>query len=58
MNHIKLKQRSEMFVDDTLERVDKRCFLLLCGAGGEIDSALSIDIGVNIFDDPAIKRKV
>jgi len=47
-----------MFVDDTLERVDKRCFLLLCGAGGEIDSALSIDIGVNIFDDPAIKRKV
>ena len=54
MNNMYLNQNSEMFIDDTLEKIEKRCFFLLCGKSN-LDSAISIDFSVNIFDDPAIK---
>ena len=31
MNHDFLNARSENFVDDTLQPVEKRCFFLMCG---------------------------
>ena len=54
MNNMYLNKNSEMFIDDTLEKIEKRCFFLLCGKSN-LDSAISIDFSVNIFDDPAIK---
>lgn len=57
MNHLHLNQRSEVFVDDQLERVDKRCFFLLCGKTN-VDPCISIDFSINAFDDPAIKKKI
>jgi len=40
MNNHLLNQRSEVFVDDSLERVDKRCFFLFAGKQENIDAAL------------------
>ncbi len=57
MNHMYLNQNSEVFIDDALERIEKRCFFLLCGKNA-LDSAISVDLTVNIFDDPAIKQKI
>jgi len=31
MNNETLNLRSEIFVDDHLDRVEKRCFFLMCG---------------------------
>jgi hypothetical protein len=39
-----LNARSEVFVDDFLERVDKRCFFLFCGKNSDSEPALSIDV--------------
>ena len=44
MNNAYLNLRSENFVDDQLDSVDKRCFLLLCGKSPNIDAFLTIDI--------------
>lgn len=44
MNNAYLNLRSENFVDDQLDNVDKRCFLLLCGKSPNIDAFLTIDI--------------
>lgn len=57
MNHGFLNARSEIFVDDQLESVEKRCFFLMCGKQ-IADSALSIDIVINAFDDPSITKKI
>jgi len=57
MNHGYLNHRSEIFVDDHFEGVEKRCFLLLCGKQVS-DSALTIDIGINAFDDPRIRKNL
>jgi hypothetical protein len=57
MNNALLNIRSELFVDDHFENVEKRCFLLICGKQAT-DPALSIDFGVNAFDDPRIKKNV
>lgn len=57
MNHHLLNQKSEVFVDDTLERVDKRCFFLMCGKTTN-DAAVTIDVSINALDDPAIKKKI
>lgn len=44
-------------MDDKHENVEKCCFFLICGkTSGE--PALSIDFGVNAFDDPRIKKNV
>lgn len=57
MNHGFLNVRSEIFLDDKHENVEKCCFFLICGkTSGE--PALSIDFGVNAFDDPRIKKNV
>lgn len=58
MNNSYLALRSENFLDDSMESVEKRCFLLLCGKTPNIDSALTIDISVNIFDEPGLKKKI
>jgi hypothetical protein len=57
MNHQLLNQRSEVFVNDSLERVEKRCFFLMCGMQKE-DPTIEISVSVNAFDDPAIKKKI
>jgi hypothetical protein len=54
MNNQYLNKNSEVFVDDTLERIEKRCFFFF-GGKTLLDSAISIDLSVNVFDDPAIK---
>jgi hypothetical protein len=43
-----------VFVDDSLERIEKRCFFYF-GGKTTLDSAISLDLTVNVFDDPAIK---
>jgi hypothetical protein len=58
MNNYQLASRSDTFVDDTLESVEKRCFLLLCGKTSSIDSALTVDVSANIFDEPGLKKKI
>jgi len=58
MNNNYLNQRSENFVDDSLDSVEKRCFFLMCGKSSNIDSAISIDVGFNIFEEPGLKKKV
>lgn len=58
MNNAYLNLRSENFVDDQLDSVDKRCFLLLCGKQPNIDAFLTIDISANIFDEPGLKKKI
>lgn len=58
MNNHYLNQRSEIFIDDSLDSVDKRCFFLMCGKQPNIDSAITIDISFNIFDEPGLKKKV
>jgi hypothetical protein len=57
MNHAFLNNRSDIFTDDALEQVEKRCFLLLCGKQAN-DSFLSIDIVINAFDDPRTKKNL
>ncbi len=57
MNHGYLNHRSEVFMDDTFESVEKRCFLLLCGKQVN-EAAITIDIGINAFDDPRIKKNL
>ena len=32
MKNPRLNRSSEIFVDDSLDRVEKRCFFLMCGA--------------------------
>ena len=58
MNNHFLAARSEIFVDDNLESVDKRCFFAMCGRQSQIDSTITIDLSLNIFDDPSIKKKL
>lgn len=58
MNNPFLNQRSEVFVDDTLDSVEKRCFFLMCGKQPLIESAISIDVSFNIFDEPGLKKKL
>ena len=57
MNHTYLSVRSENFVDDFLESVEKRCFFLMCGRQAT-DAALTIDLVVNAFDEPDVKKKI
>lgn len=57
MNHAYLNSRSEVFTDDSFESVEKRCFLLLCGKQAN-EAAITIDFGINIFDDPRIKKNL
>jgi hypothetical protein len=57
MNHGYLNHRSETFNDDRFDSIEKRCFLLLCGKQSA-DCALTIDIGINIFDDPRVKKNL
>lgn len=57
MNNELLNVRSETFVDDKLERCEKRCFYLFCGAHSE-DPAFAIDLSINAFDDPGIRKKL
>ena len=58
MNNAFLNLRSETFIDDALESIDKRCFVLMCGKSPNIDSAITIDISANIFDEPGLKKKI
>lgn len=58
MNNAYLALRSESFVDDSLESVERRCFLLLCGKTPNIDSAITIEVSANIFDEPGLKKKI
>jgi hypothetical protein len=57
MNHGYLNARSDVFVDDYLESVEKRCFFLMCGRQN-LDSAISIDIVINAFDNPSVAKKI
>lgn len=57
MNHAYLNTRSDIFADDKFDSVEKRCFFLMCGKQSS-DSALTIDIAVNIFDDPRTKKNL
>lgn len=57
MNNPQLAMRSEGFIDDQLEQVEKRCFFLMCGQTPSIDSAITIDVAFNIFDEPGLKKK-
>lgn len=56
MNNFYLNNRSENFLDDRFEQVEKRCFFLLCGKQN-MDCAISIDVQVNLFDDPRKQKK-
>lgn len=57
MNHSLLNSRSEIFVDDHFENVEKRCFMILCGKqAGE--PVIQIDVGINAFDDPKVKKNL
>lgn len=49
-----LNSKSEVFIDDHLDRVDKRVFFLIQGKT-EAESGISISLSINAFDDPAIK---
>lgn len=57
MNNSYLSSRSETFDDDNFERIEKRCFFLICGRNPN-DCAISISIGINAFDDPRIKKNL
>lgn len=57
MNHALLNGHSEVFVDDKVERVEKRCFFLMSGKNFT-EPMISIDLSANIFNDPAIKMKI
>lgn len=57
MNHGYLNHRSEVFGDDKFDTVEKRCFVLLCGKQ-MADCGISIDLAVNLFDDPRTKKNV
>ena len=57
MNHGYLNNRSEIFGDDRFDTVEKRCFVLLCGKQ-MADSGISVDITVNLFDDPRTKKNL
>lgn len=57
MNHILLNDRSEVFVDDTFENIEKRCFFLMCGKISS-EPAISIEAGINAFDDPRRKKNL
>lgn len=60
MNHDHLNSRSEIFVDDSLQSVEKRCFFLMCGKQSNLGTsgAITVDAVVNAFDDPALKKKI
>lgn len=55
MNHAALNNRSEVFMDDSMESVEKRCFMVLCGKQSN-DPFIQIDIGINAFDDARAKK--
>jgi hypothetical protein len=57
MNNPYLNNNSEVFVDDSLERVEKRCFFLMCGKNFQ-EPLLSIDLSANVFNDPSSKMKI
>lgn len=57
MNNSYLDSFSESFIDDHLERIEKRCFFLMCGKIFN-EPTISIELSVNAFDDPALKQKV
>ncbi len=57
MNHALLNHRSEVFVDDNIESVEKRCFVLLCGKQSS-DPFIQIDVGINAFDEAHIKKNL
>lgn len=57
MNHGYLHARSDVFVDDSFSQVEKRCFFLLCGKLSN-EPAISIEVGINAFDDPRIKKNL
>lgn len=58
MNNFLLQQRSEQFVDDSLDSVDKRCFFLLSGKQSNLDAFLAVEVSANIFDEPGLKKKI
>jgi hypothetical protein len=57
MNNPHLNTRSDVFTDDTFETVEKRCFFVLCGKQSN-DCAISLEFGVNAFDDPRKKKNL
>jgi hypothetical protein len=57
MNNIYLQQRSEVFVDNNFETVEKRCFFSLCGKLNT-DPAIGIELSINAFDDARQKKKL
>jgi hypothetical protein len=57
MNHGYLHARSEVFVDNSFDTVEKRCFFLLCGKLNN-EPAIAIEVGINAFDDPRIKKNL
>lgn len=60
MNNDHLNARSEIFIDDSLQSVEKRCFFLMCGKQSNIGTsgAITVDAVINAFDDPAMKKKM
>lgn len=57
MNHGYLQARSEIFVDNQFETVEKRCFFLLSGKLNT-DPAIAIELGINAFDDARQKKNL
>ena len=56
MNNSYLSSRSENFDDDSFERIEKRCFFLICGRNPH-ECAISISIGMNAFEDMQLMLK-
>jgi len=50
MDNPRLANRSEHFLDDRNQLVEKRCFLLCAGESDETGDFLNLRISVNLFD--------
>ena len=55
MENIRLEKRSECFMDERGEQVDKRCWFLLVGEDDHNSNAITIALSVNIFDEPRVQ---
>jgi hypothetical protein len=54
MDNLRLEKRSESFLDENGNQVDKRCWLLLAGEDDHTTNALTLSISANVFDEPRV----
>ena len=54
MDNLRLEKRSESFLDENGNQVDKRFWLLLAGEDDHTTNAITLSISANVFDEPRV----